>query len=86
MLAASSDTDVVFRIGGDEFALLTDSSDIHYAEQIAEKIRSCNGQPFHYEGQDIPLSLHIAVTRFDGSIMKYNELFTNLHLSIKESK
>ncbi len=86
MLAASSDTDVVFRIGGDEFALLTDSTDISYAEQIAEKIRECNGQTFRYEEQDIPLNLHISITRLESSHVKYNELFTSLHLAIKDSK
>ncbi|MBQ6786111.1 MAG: helix-turn-helix domain-containing protein [Lachnospiraceae bacterium] len=86
MIAASSDTDVVFRIGGDEFALLTESTDIAYAEAIADKIRSCNEQTFRYENQDIPLSLHVSITRFDNSPVKYNELFTNLHLAIKDSK
>ena len=86
MVSASSENDVVFRIGGDEFALLTNSTDIRYAEEIAEKIRSYNGQTFRYEDQDIPLSLHVSVTRSEGSPVKYNELFNNLHLAIKESK
>lgn len=86
MIAASSETDVVFRIGGDEFALLTESTDITYAEEIAEKIRSYNEQTFRYEEQDIPLSLHVSITRFENSQVKYNELFTNLHLAIKDSK
>lgn len=86
MLAASSDTDVVFRIGGDEFVLLTNSTDISYAENIAEKIRGFNGKTFRYEEQDIPLSLHVSVTKHDGAQIKYNDLFTNLHLAIKNSK
>ena len=86
MIAASSDTDVVFRIGGDEFTLLTNSTDVAYAEQIAEEIRNCNGQTFRYEDQDIPLSLHISITRLESSQVKYNELFTRLHLAIKDSK
>lgn len=86
MIVSSSENDVVFRIGGDEFALLTDSTDITYAEEIAEKIRSYNGETFRYEEQDIPLSLHVSITRFENSQVKYNELFTNLHLAIKDSK
>ena len=86
MIAASSENDVVFRIGGDEFALLTESTDIAYAEAIADKIRSYNEQTFRYEEQDIPLSLHVSITRFENSQVKYNELFTNLHLAIKDSK
>lgn len=86
LIAASSENDVVFRIGGDEFALLTESTDITYAEEIAEKIRGFNGQTFRYENQDIPLSLHVSVTKPESSPVKYNELFTNLHLAIKKSK
>ena len=86
MIAASSENDVVFRIGGDEFALLTESTDITYAEEIAERIRCFNGQTFRYENQDIPLSLHVSVTKLESSPVKYNELFTNLHLAIKKSK
>lgn len=37
MTASAGEDDIVFRIGGDEFCMLTASSDVAYAEQIAEK-------------------------------------------------
>jgi len=86
MNAAAGPNDIVFRIGGDEFTLLTDSEDITYAESIAEKIRACNGNPIHYENREIPLNLHIGVTKLDGKSVKYNELFTELHSAINNSK
>ncbi|MDE7477257.1 MAG: diguanylate cyclase [Lachnospiraceae bacterium] len=52
--AASGEDDIVFRIGGNKFCILTCSSDASYAEQIARKIRSINNQTFSYEDQDIP--------------------------------
>jgi diguanylate cyclase (GGDEF) domain len=78
--------DIVFRIGGDEFVLLTNSKDIAYASDIADNILKMNGQPFMYEGNEIPLSVYAGVTRFNGCGLKYDELFISLHNTIKECK
>lgn len=86
MTFPSGEEDIAFRIGGDEFALLTNSEDIHYAEEIAEKIAAKNGQPIHYENQLIPLHLYISITKLDENTIKYSELFTKLHTSIKNTK
>ena len=83
---AAGEEDVIFRIGGDEFCILTNSKDEAYALSIAEKIRSFNGQTFTYEDKEIPLSLHVAVTKYQGRILRYNDLFSELHMSIRESK
>ncbi len=42
MDAAAGENDVVFRIGGDEFVILTASEERGYAEEIARKIASLN--------------------------------------------
>lgn len=83
---AAGPEDVVFRIGGDEFALLTNSTDASYAEEIAEKIAVYNGKTFLYEDQEIPLKLHIAILKLESENLRYAELFEKLHNSIKESK
>ena len=84
----SSDVDdIVFRIGGDEFALLTNHTEITYAEKIADLIRQKNTSPFIFEGTQIPLSLHVGITKAGRtSPLKYSELFTELHTTIKDSK
>ena len=82
----AGEEDVVFRIGGDEFTLLTDNEDAAYAEAIAERIRAYNGKPIVYEGKEIPLSLHIAVTKLSASHIRYNELFDELHNAIEGVK
>ncbi len=86
MEECSGPEDIVFRIGGDEFALLTNSNDKAYAEEVAEKIRALNGSTYAYEDQQIPLNLHVSVARFQNSPLRYSELFTSLHEAIKESK
>lgn len=86
MINASGDEDVVFRIGGDEFAILTNSTDISYAQKVVAKIKSYDGQPIIFEEKELPLGLHIGITQFKQTPLRYNELFTELHMSIKESK
>lgn len=84
---AAGDEDVVFRIGGDEFVLLTNSSDIAYAESIAAKIEACNGNPIHFEDKEIPLSLYVAITKLnDGPNIKYIEMYGRFHDIINEIK
>lgn len=85
MTAASGEDDIVFRIGGDEFCILTASSENTYAEQIAGNIRSMNEQTFSYENQEIPLNLHVAVISLK-ECNRYEEVFSGLHNAIKESK
>lgn len=86
MSGAAGEEDVVFRIGGDEFALLTNSGNEEYARQIADQVRAHNGESFDYEGQQIPLSLYVGVTRFEKGTLKYDELFSGLHHAVKELK
>lgn len=85
LTAASGVEDVVFRIGGDEFCILTASSDRGYAEKLAEKIKAMNGETFDCDGRQIPLSLYVAVADVQGSA-RYEELFAGLHSAIKDCK
>lgn len=86
MEEAAGPEDVVFRIGGDEFALLTASEDIKYAELLAEQIQKRNGETFSYEGKDIPLELYAGIMKMEGPVVNYEELYTELHQTIKGSK
>lgn len=85
MTAASGEEDIVFRIGGDEFCILTDSDKMAYAEQIADKIRKMNNQTFFYENQEIPLTLHVSTISLK-ECQHYEEVFAGLHNAIEESK
>ena len=83
---AAGEEDVVFRIGADEFVVLTNSKDVDYAEAIAEKVRAKNGEPIMFEGKEIPLILYVGVTKMSEGIVRYNELFAELQQSILENK
>ena len=83
---AAGEEDVVFRIGADEFVVLTNSKDAAYAEGIAEQVRAKNGQPIVFEGKEIPLILYVGVTKMSDGVVRYNQLFTELQQTIMENK
>ena len=82
---AAGDEDMVFRIGGDEFAMLTNTEDAARAEEIMNRILAKNDECIEWEGRQIPLSLYAGLTRMDGRTLRYNELFSKLHDTISES-
>ncbi len=86
MSEAAGENDIVFRIGGDEFCMLTDSEDEAAADAIIRKIADMNGRTFCYEGQDIPLELYTCKTKASLRTPKYDELFTELHNAVRSSK
>lgn len=86
MNAAAGEADVVFRIGGDEFVLLTGSEDETYAEEVKEKILAENGKTFSFEGREIPLNLYGGVTKLNIERIKYDDVFCKLHKAIQGNK
>lgn len=82
MTLASGEEDIVFRIGGDEFCILTASNEPAYAQKIADKIRGMNDQTFAFDGQDIPLSLHVTTVSLK-ECQRYEEVFAGLHNALK---
>ncbi len=82
----AGEEDIVFRIGGDEFVMLTNSEDLAYAEDICDRIKANNGQPIIYEGQQIPLNLYVGAVKFEGSQMRYRDLYDQLHMKILDYK
>lgn len=85
MTAAAGEDDIVFRIGGDEFCILTASNEAKYAEQIADNIRRMNGQAFLYEDREIPLVLHVATASLQ-ECQRYEEVFAGLHHALRAGK
>ena len=81
---AASEEDVVFRIGGDEFVMLTNSKEEEYAKSVAEKIASHNGEPVIYEGKELPLEMYVGILKLEDKIIRYKDLFQELHITIME--
>lgn len=89
MEAAAGEEDLVFRVGGDEFVILTDSKDSGYANKVVDEILSHNEETFTWNGHNIPLSLYATFMKLENKSIRYSELFTKIQNelnSIKENE
>ncbi len=68
---------VMFRIGGDEFAMVTGLSDKAEVEALANRILSHNGECINHDGHDIPVDLRAGAVLLDRT-PRYHELFVKL--------
>ena len=85
MTSVSGRDDIVFRIGGDEFCILTASSDMAYAENLADKIRRMNNQTFSFKDHEIPLGLHVTTISLK-ECRQSEEMYEELHRAIEQCK
>jgi len=86
MESEAGDDDIVFRIGADEFVMLTNSEDKSYAENISDRIKAYNGQPILFDEVEIPLELYTGCIKFNGRTLKYSDLYYQLENAILGSK
>lgn len=86
MRNAAGEDDILFRIGGDEFALLTASEDAEHAGKIVRDILAHNGECIEYENQKIPLHLYGTVFRPREKDLSHSELFSDLQTTLREAK
>lgn len=70
---------IMFRIGGDEFVLLTNRTDIKEAEAIRDRVFSHNEETVAFGGENLPVSLHGGIVKLDTAKgLRYSKLFTEL--------
>ena len=82
-----SPEDTVARLGGDEFALLLeDTSDLHAATALAERVSAEIQRPFVVEGRDVLISASIGVALTGGGSMQPEEVLHNADLAMYQAK
>lgn len=81
----TTDDMIVFRIGGDEWAVITGLYSLDEVTALVEKIKSMNGKPVDAGEYQIPLSLRMGIIQIPKQL-RYNDLFVSMHNSIRESK
>lgn len=69
---------VMFRIGGDEFVLVTGLSDKAEVERLAGNIFAKNGDTIEHNGVKIPVSLRAGAVLLNDKTPRYQELFARL--------
>jgi len=84
--SAISDNMLMFRIGRDEFVVLTGYNNVKDAETLAQKITALNGNPVIYEGKEIPLSMRIGINRIPNGGLSYKETLDKMHDTIEKVK
>jgi len=84
--SAITDNMMMFRIGRDEFVVLTGYDSVADAEVLANKITALNGNPVRYKGAEIPLNIRIGITKIPNQDLSYNEVFNRMHDTIDKVK
>lgn len=77
---------ILFRIGGDEFALVTDLTDAKAATQLAMKIISLNDQVIYHNNVALPVGMRVGGTKISGTTIRYKDLYTDLYQTIEAAK
>ena len=84
--SALSDNMLMFRIGRDEFVVLTGYDSLADAEALAREITALNGNHVSYDGKEIPLSMRIGISKVPGGGISYKETFDKMHDTIDKVK
>ena len=69
---------MMFRIGGDEFVMMTGLSDRTQVESLAGRILAHNGECVSYSVTDIPVSMRAGAVLLKSGKLSYSELFSEL--------
>lgn len=77
---------LLFRIGGDEFAVVTALESLNDAEALAGKIVSQNGVAVKAMEHEIPLSLRIGISRISGKSLSYQKSLEMLSKSVAKAR
>jgi diguanylate cyclase (GGDEF)-like protein len=94
LVACINDTmrvsDMLFRYGGEEFALLLAGTDMDGARQVGERIRAAvAAYPFVYNGRELDLTVSIGVAtlaRRDSAKRLFNKADTALYQAKKAGR
>ncbi|MDF2537524.1 MAG: transcriptional regulator, AraC family [Herbinix sp.] len=82
----SNENCILFRIGGDEFVLVTDKEDIHEVEEISKSILDFNGRPIFHNNAVIPVSMRVGCTKITGSNIRYKDLYADFDRAIGQAR
>jgi diguanylate cyclase (GGDEF)-like protein/PAS domain S-box-containing protein len=76
------ENDLVARIGGDEFAVLAETTDTDALEALASRLLAAVGEPFVLDGRELRLSGSIGIATGSGA----EDLLRNADLAMYEAK
>ncbi|MBQ8959791.1 MAG: diguanylate cyclase [Ruminococcus sp.] len=83
---AAGEDMAVFRIGGDEFAMITGADSPEAAEQIADRVLSRNGETISAAGAELPVSLRAGAVMYEQNGFRYSDLFARLQRTVDAAR
>lgn len=82
---AAEENMVCLRMGGDEFAMITESSDPEFVSSIADKVLSQNGGKVPYTGGDVAVSIRCGAIKI-GDKLRYSVLCDDFNEAINKAR
>jgi len=83
---ALSDDMLLFRIGGDEFAVVTTFAAVADAEVLAKKLTTQNGVTVKTAGGEIPLAMRVGISQVPAESLSYQGALEILAQSIAQAR
>lgn len=83
--AAAAEHMTCLRMGGDEFAMITESGDAAYISAIADSVLSLNGTAVPYSGGEVAVSLRCGAVKI-GEHLKYSVLCSDFNKVINKAR
>ena len=81
-----SDNMLLFRTGGDEFAIVTAYKNVSDAEVLARRITAQNSTAVKVGEHEIPLSLHIGISQIPEKALSYQKALDILGSAVNEAR
>ncbi|HAN20173.1 MAG TPA: hypothetical protein DCP51_00600 [Clostridiales bacterium] len=81
-----SDEMLLFRIGHDEFAVITGFYDVNHAKELSDKIINDNGKLETVGDNEIPLSLRVGIIRLPDKGINYEDVLQSMQTAINEER
>jgi len=81
-----SDHMLLFRTGGDEFAVVTAYKSISDAEALARRITAQNEAAVKIGEQEVPLSLYVGISQVPANVLNYQKALAILESAVDKAK
>lgn len=83
---AATEEMMLFRVGGDEFALVTGLDDADAVRALARRVLLHNGECVSCDGRELPVSMWASAVRLEPRTLRYQELFDQLQRAVDAGK
>lgn len=77
---------LLFRTGGDEFAVVTGNSDLKDVEILARRITARNGEPVKNGNVGIPLSLWVGISKTPDGALSYQKTLEIMSSAVNDAR